>query len=158
MHHNQLKYCPTPLDQGQPYHPVPETPGILRMGGSEAAQQEEGPEVVDRGIARPRPPRLWQVINPPERYGPLWPSLVAIVVMINGWNEILFVSLFYFQLFWPLTPFFYTWLLRQRQKCLWSSFQLLTVLLIIFSKIILKFCFSSFLFSFTNLRSIQTLT
>ena len=68
VHHNQLRYCPTPLDQGQRYYPVLETPGILPMGSSEAAQQEEGPEVVDRGIAGPRPPRLRQVINPPEHY------------------------------------------------------------------------------------------
>ena len=37
VHHNQLEYCPTSLDQDQPYHLVPETTGILPMRGSGAA-------------------------------------------------------------------------------------------------------------------------
>ena len=66
-HHNQLKACPLPLGQGQPFHPVPETPGIIPREGFPVVQHEEMQGVVQRGTARP--PHLRQVINPPQRYG-----------------------------------------------------------------------------------------
>eukprot|EP00794_Sanderia_malayensis_P019738 gene19738-biopygen14573 len=65
VHHNQLKSCPTPLNQGELCCPSPETPGITVVEG-------ESVELEDRvGIrgGTARPPRLRQVINPPTRYG-----------------------------------------------------------------------------------------
>ena len=67
VHHNQLKPCPIPFDQGQPIHPVPETPGIQIGEALQRDEQEGGQGGQIEGTARPA--RLRQVINPPRRFG-----------------------------------------------------------------------------------------
>ena len=66
-HHNLLKYCPVPLDQGQPVHPAPETPGFTIGEAVDIVPQEGNQRNVERGTARL--PHLRQVINPPVRFG-----------------------------------------------------------------------------------------
>ena len=67
VHHNQLKPCPIPFDQGQPIHPVPETPGIQIGEALQRDEQGGGQGGQIQGTARPA--RLRQVINPPRRFG-----------------------------------------------------------------------------------------
>ena len=59
-HHNQLRPCPIPLDQGLPVSPHKETPGINLQ---EPIQLDEGSRMGGR------PSHLHQVINPPLRFG-----------------------------------------------------------------------------------------
>ena len=60
--HNQLKVCHTPVDKGQPIHPVSETPGIIL--------QEEHPNPTqdrinrDREVRASRPAHLRQFVKP----------------------------------------------------------------------------------------------
>ena len=67
VHHNQLKPCPIPLDQGQPVHPTPETPGIVIRDNPQAREPLVEPGTQNRVTVRPA--HLRQVINPPVRFG-----------------------------------------------------------------------------------------
>eukprot|EP00794_Sanderia_malayensis_P014448 gene14448-biopygen11548 len=64
-HHNQLRLCPTPLDQGVPVQPSVETPGIIFRDPEPVEPLEE--QVNQGGAVRPA--RLRQTINPPLRFG-----------------------------------------------------------------------------------------
>ena len=66
-HHNQLKPCPIPLEQGQPVHPTPETPGIVIRDNPQAREPLVEPGTQNRVTVRPA--HLRQVINPPVRFG-----------------------------------------------------------------------------------------
>ena len=57
-HHDQLKSCPVPADEGQPYWLVPEIPDVY---------VSEEPAVENARMTRP--PNLSQVVNLPIRFG-----------------------------------------------------------------------------------------
>ena len=52
-HHDQVKSCPVPASEGQPYCPVPEIPDVYAL---------EEPAVENARMIRP--PNLHQVLNP----------------------------------------------------------------------------------------------
>ena len=64
-HHNQLRPCSTPIDQGLPVQPFAETPDIAFA--EPEMVDEQGVQRGLRGTARPT--YLRQVINPPLRFG-----------------------------------------------------------------------------------------
>ena len=64
-HHNQLRPCPTPIDQGLQVQPFAETPDIAFA--EPEMVDEQGVQRDLRGTARPT--YLRQVINPPLRFG-----------------------------------------------------------------------------------------
>ena len=64
-HHNQLRFCPVPLDPGLPVQPAVETPGAV-FTDSEMAEEQEAQGA--RG-SNARPLHLRQAINPPLRFG-----------------------------------------------------------------------------------------
>ena len=57
-HHDQLKSCPVPASEGQPYCPVPEIPDVY----------VSEPQAVENARMI-RPQNLRQVVNPPIRFG-----------------------------------------------------------------------------------------
>ena len=68
-HHNQPKSFPLPLDQGQPVHPVPETPWVVIKEVQQVEQQQQNEAQVIQVRDTPRPAHIRQDVNPQSRYG-----------------------------------------------------------------------------------------
>ena len=62
VHHNNVKACKVPYDQGEIVPPIREAEEIL-------FSENFSPSITEEQSLQPRPPRLRQTINPPLRFG-----------------------------------------------------------------------------------------